>query len=144
VKGGVCWRHGAKVIPKVCSSEGCTSLARKGGVCIKHGAKKGCKHEGCTNHAQKGGVCRRHGAKTGCKHEGCTNHAVKGGVCWRHGAYRNPNEESTAFTSCVGSEFETTTATHPAQRASTSSTSNPVVPGVVVVCGDVRQHYEEV
>ena len=30
-------RHGAQV--KRCSSDGCTSHAKKGGVCIRHGAK---------------------------------------------------------------------------------------------------------
>eukprot|EP00986_Skeletonema_menzelii_P018517 scaffold26652_cov151-Skeletonema_menzelii.AAC.11 len=31
-------RHGSKV--KRCSSEGCTSYAKKGGVCVRHGAVK--------------------------------------------------------------------------------------------------------
>ena len=145
LKGGVCTKHGAKV--KLCSSEGCSNKAQQGGVCIKHGAtraRKRCKHEGCNNHAVKGGVCIKHGAKfKRCSYEGCTNQARKGGVCKRHGAYSNPNEESTAFTSCYGSELEKTTATHPIQRASAGSTSNNSVPEVVVVEGEVAQ-YEEV
>lgn len=52
---------------RLCSSNGCFSLARRGGVCTKHGAKvasrKICSHEGCNKYAQKGGVCIRHGAK---------------------------------------------------------------------------------
>jgi hypothetical protein len=35
----VCIRHGAKVEPKRCSSEGCTNIVIKGGVCKRHGAK---------------------------------------------------------------------------------------------------------
>lgn len=70
---------------------------------MRHGAKveyKRCSVEGCTNVARKGGVCRRHGAKIKlCSAEGCTNHSKRGGVCWRHDAYRNPHEESAAFTS---------------------------------------------
>ena len=31
-------RHGAKV--KLCSSEGCTNQAVRGGVCFRHGAKR--------------------------------------------------------------------------------------------------------
>ena len=54
---------------KYCSWEGCTNGAIKGGVCWRHGAKsttnkKKCSSEGCTNYAVKGGVCVRHGAKT--------------------------------------------------------------------------------
>eukprot|EP00984_Skeletonema_dohrnii_P017149 scaffold7744_cov76-Skeletonema_dohrnii-CCMP3373.AAC.2 len=64
VKGGVCWRHGAKTNAKQCSNNGCTNNAVKGGVCIRHGAKiKRCSSEGCTNQAVRGGVCKRHGAK---------------------------------------------------------------------------------
>ena len=63
---------------RLCSSNGCTSLAQKGGVCIRHGAvvkktKYECSAEGCSNHAQKGGVCKRHGAvvkRTMCTSEG--------------------------------------------------------------------------
>eukprot|EP00985_Skeletonema_marinoi_P003922 scaffold1712_cov86-Skeletonema_marinoi.AAC.4 len=86
VKGGVCWRHGAK--NKLCSSDGCTNRAINGGVCRTHGAKiKLCSREGCTNHAKKGGVCMRHGAQVKlCSREGCTKQAKKGGVCVRHGA----------------------------------------------------------
>jgi hypothetical protein len=48
---------------KLCSSEGCTNQAQKGGVCVRHGAKViRCSNEGCTNQAKKGGVCMRHGA----------------------------------------------------------------------------------
>ncbi|KAK1744057.1 hypothetical protein QTG54_005654 [Skeletonema marinoi] len=65
-----------------CSSEGCKNNAVKGGVCWRHGAKKKlCSSDGCTNHAKKGGVCWRHGAKIKlCSSEGCTNHVQKGGV----------------------------------------------------------------
>jgi len=85
-KGGVCMKHGAVVTITTCSHEGCTSNAQKGGVCVKHGAKlTPCSHEGCTSNAQKGGVCVKHGAivKT-CCYEGCTKKAKKGGVCMRH------------------------------------------------------------
>ncbi len=79
---------------------------------------------------------------------GCTNQARKGGVCWRHGhgANRNPYEESTAFTSCIGSELEKTTATHPVQRASTGPTRDNGLPEVVVCanCNIAAENYEEV
>jgi hypothetical protein len=108
----VCIRHGAKVKYKRCSREGCSNLAQKGGVCIKHGAKvKLCSSEGCTNKVQKGGVCRR------------------------HGAYRNSHDESTAFPSCVGSEFDKTTLTHPNQRSLATLARPGSIPGEVVVCG---------
>jgi hypothetical protein len=49
-----------------------------------------------------------------CSSDGCTKKGVKGG--WpgrvpmhRHGANRNSNDESTAFASCIGSEYEKTT-----------------------------------
>ena len=108
-KGQKCIRHGATWTKKRCSSEGCTNQARRGGVCARHGAKvKRCSYEGCTNRAQKGGVCKKHGAKLKlCCHEGCTNLARRGGVCWRHGANCTPYDGSTAF----GSEYEKTTAT---------------------------------
>ena len=53
---------------KYCSWEGCTNGAIKGGVCWRHGAKsttnkKKCSSEGCTKYAQKGGLCRSHGTK---------------------------------------------------------------------------------
>ncbi len=84
-----------------------------------------------------------------CSSEGCANLARKGGVCWRHGTNRrNPNEESTAFTSCVGSEFEKTTATpHPSQtqHASTLPTRDRGLPEVVVCNSNVvAENYEEV
>ena len=92
----------------------------------------------------------KHGAKVKlCSIEGCTKYAQKGGVCRRHGA-NNPHEESTAFTSWFGSEFEKTTATtaHPSrpQRASTGSTSNNGLPEVVVCanCNIAAENYEEV
>ena len=50
---------------KLCSIESCTNIVVKGGVCWRHGAKpkrKRCSSKGCTNGAQKGGVCKRHGA----------------------------------------------------------------------------------
>ena len=90
IKGGVCWRHGAKNTTNQKRSEGCTNYAVKGGVRKRHGAKvnrKLCSSEGCTNIAKTGGVCVRHGAKRKqCSWLGCTNNAVQGGVCKRHGA----------------------------------------------------------
>jgi hypothetical protein len=150
-KGGVCRRHGATWVKKLCSIDGCTNQAQKGGVCIKHGAKiKRCRIDGCTNQAQNGGVCIKHGAKgyrKQCRIEGCTNQAKKRGVCKRHGAYRNPNDESTAFPSCYGSEFDKTTATYPYQYASADSARRAQVqgsiPDEVVVC-EVIGNYEEV
>ena len=49
-------------------------------------------------------------------------------MCWRHGAYRNLIDESTAFASCLGSEFEKTTVTHPSQRDSGSSSNQAAFP----------------
>jgi hypothetical protein len=81
----------------------------------------------------------KHGAKVKrklCSSEGCTNYAKRGGVCRRHGAYRNNNEESTAFASCFGSEFDKTTLTHPNnQRTPTASGSQGSVPEEVTICG---------
>ena len=86
VGGNADWRKYAKI----CSANGCTTLARKGQVCIRHGAtwtNKKYSSEGCTNQAHKGGVCKRHGAKSKlCSKEGCTNVVIKGGVCVKHGA----------------------------------------------------------
>ena len=140
-------KHGAKV--KLCSSDGCTNQVIKGGVCVKHGAKKElkrCSSDGCTNQAQKGGVCIKHGAKyirKQCSSEECTNQVVKKGVCWRHGANRNPNDESTAFASRFGSEFEKTTVTHSCQRSSGSSLNQDRLPAEVF-CGMIAENYEEV
>jgi hypothetical protein len=121
-------------------------LSKEVGVCKRHGAKaKRCNIEGCTNHAIKGGVCIRHGAKLKrCSSEGCTNQAVKGGVCRRHGANRNSADESTAFVSYLGSEFEKTTVTPPNQCIPATSMNNGNLPEEVVVCGVVTEHYEEV
>ncbi len=89
-------KHGAKM--KRCSSEGCTNQAQKGGVCIKHGAKvvyKRCSSDGCTNLALKGGVCVKHGAKFErklCSSDRCTNQAQKGGVCIKLGQKGDPND----------------------------------------------------
>ena len=147
-KGGVCMKHGAK--RKLCSSEGCTNNAQKGGVCVKHGAKveyKRCSSDGCTSFAQKGGVCIKHGATKEYKRccvEGCTNQSKRGGVCRRHGAYRNPHDESTAFTSCFGSEFDKTTLTHPNQRTPTASASQYSVPEEVAVCVVIAENLVEV
>ena len=138
-------KHGAN--HKRCSSEGCTNKVVQGGVCVKHGAKaKRCSSEGCTNIAQKGGVCKRHGAKIEpkkCSSAGCTNQARKGGVCRRHGAYHNPNDESTAFASSFGSDFEKTTVTHPCQRSSGSSLNQETLPTEVVLCGVIEDNYYE-
>ncbi len=150
-KGGLCIRHGAKEKRKRCISDGCTNQVVKGGVCMRHGAKKKlCSSEGCTNLAKQSGVCVRHGATRTmkrCSSDGCTNQARKGGVCWRHGPYRNPNDESTAFASCFGSEFEKTTATYPGQLESGSSSNQAqgsFPEEVVVVCGVIAENYEEV
>ena len=137
-KGGVCMKHGAKKEQKRCSIEGCTNKAQKGGVCIKHGAKKKhtrCSREGCTSFAQKGGVCIKHGAKVNrCGAEGCTNNSKRGGLCRRHSAYRNNHDESTAFASCFGSEYDKTTVTHPSQRGAGSSSNQGNFPEEVVLC----------
>ena len=95
----------------------------------------------------------RHGAKMKkklCSSEGCTNYSKRGGLCQRHGAYRNPTDESTAFPSCFGSEFEKTTATYPNQNqyAPAELASQAQVQGQgnipeVVVC-EVIGNYEEV
>jgi len=78
---------------RLCSSNGCTSIARgKEGVCTKHGAKqklKTCSHKGCNNQVVKEGVCVRHGAswtKRICGHIGCNKYVQKEGVCTKHGA----------------------------------------------------------
>jgi hypothetical protein len=116
-------------------------------VCIKHGAKvKPCSSEGCTSFAQKGLVCVKHGAKIKrCSSEGCTNQVVKGGVCRRHGAYHDSHEESTAFTSRFGSEFDKTTLTHPNQRTPDASSAQDSVPEEVAICvGIAQKYYEEV
>ncbi len=82
----------------------------------------------------------KHGAKVKrCSVEGCTNHSKKGGVCKRHGAYRNHDEESTAFASCFGSEFDKTTFTHPNQRTPSASTIRGSVPEQVVISGNVAE-----
>ena len=107
-------RHGAKV--KLCSSEGCTSIAKEGGVCVRHGAK----------------VKR-------CSSEGCTNHVVNGGVCKKHGAYRNAQDESTVF----GSELPLTTTTqtishHRASRAVIRGQEGSAVPEeVTIICEEI-------
>ena len=92
-------------------------------------------------------MCIKHGAKVEhkrCTIEGCTNYSKRGGVCIRHGAYRNPTDESTAFTSCFGSEFDKTTLTHPNQRTPAASASQTSVPEEVAVCVVVTENYEEV
>jgi hypothetical protein len=85
----------------------------------------------------------KHGAKIKrklCGSDGCTNIVIKGGVCWRHGANRNSHDESTAFISHFGSEFDKTTLTRSNQR-----TAQVSVPEEVVVCGVVAENnYEEV
>ena len=87
----------------------------------------------------------KHGAKIKlCSVEGCTNYSQRGGVCKRHGAYRNPHEESTAFTSCLGSEFEKTTLTHPNQGTSVALASQGSVPPEVAVCVVIANNHVEV
>ena len=45
-----------------CHDDDCTNIVKKGGVCYRHRAKiKRCSSEGCTKYAKKGGVCWRHG-----------------------------------------------------------------------------------
>jgi hypothetical protein len=92
-------------------------------------------------------VCIKHGAKVKvklCSVDGCTNQAKRAGVCKRHVANCNPNDESTAFASCYGSEFEKTTATLPNRRNPAASIDQGSLPEEVVVCGVVTEHYEEV
>jgi hypothetical protein len=115
-------------------------------VCIRHGAKhKLCSSEGCTNIAKKGGVCVRHGAEVKrCSVEGCTNRSIRGGVCKRHGAYHNPHEESTAFTSRVGSDFDKTILTHSNQCTSAAFASQDSVPAEVAVCIAIANNHVEV
>ena len=88
----------------------------------------------------------KHGAKViRCSVEGCTNQSKRGGVCIKHGAYRNPNDDSTAFPSCFGSEFDKTTLTRPNQRSSATLARPGSIPGEVVVCGVIAaDNYEEV
>ena len=76
--------------------------------------------------------------------EGCTNQSKRAGVCQRHGAYRNPHEESTAFTSCFGSEFDKTSLTHPNHGTSTASASQVSVPEEVAVCVVIANNHAEV
>ncbi len=105
--------------------------------------KKKCSADGCTNQVQKGGLCKRHGAKTKrCSVEGCTTFAKKGGVCYRHSAYNKPTDETTA--SCLGSEFDKTTLTHPNQRTPAPSTSQGSVPEQVAVCVVIANNHVEV
>ena len=86
MKGGVCYRHGAKVEAKRCSVDDCANIAVKGGVCIRHGAKvKLCSVKECKVKAQKGGVCVKHGANGDrCKFEGCTLKGDFSGFCITH------------------------------------------------------------
>ena len=86
----------------------------------------------------------KHGAKVKrCSVEGCTNKSLRRGVCWRHGAYRNNHEESTAVTSCFGSEFDKTTATRPNQRTEASKGQDSV-PEEVAVCVVIANNHVEV
>jgi hypothetical protein len=117
------------------------SLATEGDEVPRKKYRYTCSADGCTNAAKKGGVCVKHGAKVKrCSSDGCTNMVVKGGVCKRHGAYHNPNDQSTAFASCFGSEFEKTTATYPNQRNSDSSSNQGSSPPTeVVLCKVVEE-----
>ena len=68
-------------------------------------------------------------------------------MCWRHGAYRNPHEESTAYTSVLGSDFDKTTLTRSNQRnsaASAASVSQGSVPEEVAVCVVIANNHAEV
>ena len=48
-------------VRKVCSAEGCTTLAHARGICVKHGANGTCKFAECTANAKKkGGHCSKH------------------------------------------------------------------------------------
>ena len=61
---------------KICSADGCTKCVQRGGVCFRHGAKvKRCSHEGCANQAQKRGLCIRHGAKVNRKNDAASKDA---------------------------------------------------------------------
>jgi hypothetical protein len=87
----------------------------------------------------------KHGAKKKlCSVEGCTNQVRGGGVCRRHGAYRNNHDESTAFTSCFGSDFDKTTLTRPNQRTAATSASQDSVPEEVAVCVMITNNHAEV
>ena len=89
-------------------------------------------------------LCVRHGAKRKlCSVEGCSNYSKRGGVCNRHGAYRNHHEESTAYTSCFGSEFDKTTATRPNQRTEASK-EHDSVPEEVAICVVIANNHVEV
>ena len=85
----------------------------------------------------------RHGATVKrCSIEGCTNQVIKGGVCMRHGTLHKQNDESTAFASCLGSEFEKTTATSPNQRNPPATMMNQgSLPKEVVICGVIADNY---
>ena len=84
-------------------------------------SRKICSADGCTKYVQQGKVCIRHGAKQKrCSSEGCTNKVQRRGVCRRHGAYRNPHNESTAFT-MHGSAYDETTANFFNRRTSAVS-----------------------
>jgi hypothetical protein len=67
------------------------------------------------------------------------------------GTYHNHNDESTAFTSLASRikifiRLPRTTATHPNQRDSDSSSNQCSFPSKVVLCGEIRNldlKYEE-
>jgi len=91
IKGGVCWRHGAKDTAKVkqrkrCSSADVPSKSKTDECAWGIGARvkrKLCSSsDGCTNQVRKGGVCVRHGAKRKrWSNDGCTNSAEIRGAC---------------------------------------------------------------
>ena len=61
----------------------------------------------------------------------------------RHGANRNPADESTALASCLGSEFDKTTLTHPNQRTLAAYATQDSIPEQVVICGVIADNLEQ-
>ena len=130
--------HGAKVMRKRCSFEGCANIAKKGGVCIIHGSMvKRCSFEGCTRYSQKGGVCRTHGAKVElkrCTFMGCSNFSQRGGVCVTHGAKRKQcSFEGCANGAAKGGVCVTHGATVTKKQCCHEGCNNKVVKGGVCV-----------
>ena len=73
---------------KLCSIEGCQTLARtKGGECKKHGGGPRCVEERCKTAAVDGSDrCKRHGGGPRCVEEGCKTAAEPpADKCKRHG-----------------------------------------------------------
>ena len=64
-------------------------------------------------------------------------------MSWRHGAYRNPHDESTAFT-LHGSAYDETTATLPNQgnAAASANQEQRRHPPSVILCQHVTDYVE--